>query len=467
MIAPIEKIPIKYTGPVSMNARTINNSIYSIKGQGANGESLKGKPLHLGELMNVLNFLESNIMSNKIHFDGTVPKLLREQVLTNVADIKKLNINSILPIEASSRKNLKDMCRGAAEQSSELFKSIDVNSLIANKTDFPVKNFQNFERDILNSSKNKKDGDEICKEIIDKVFSSEKSYTGSKCVVGIILANIEGKELLDIIAEYFKLCKNDEQKSYLVGALINRFRTNYINKLSSQDDYEAAYQIDSSLEGLQSQQTFLLWSYILRRIERSYNSQQTAVIQKLFSNEHNTFPIGFAAILHPASNSVESLFENAMQLHDDHFVKLLAKNTEQQRYIHQFDTEEFKNFQDELLSKTFLKLGSSSSRVCDIVINHLPEIIGISSGLALGSFIQDHNSLFANLSSQITSSILIREITAKGLQMILPNRKYNVFVNNMEKFSTFYKNAFEANDDVSKRLASQIEKIFNRKLVLT
>ncbi|WP_046759254.1 hypothetical protein [Kordia jejudonensis] len=463
------EIKIKYTGPVSMNARTINSSIYTINGRDVKGESLKSSPLKFDELISVLNFIESNLMSNKIYFDGTIPNNTKELVQQNITSISHLGINKIKPIEATDKKNLEDMCRGAAEQSSELIKEIDLESLIVNKTDRAVKNFEKFEKDILNSARDLKARKEISEKIIEEVFHTGKSYTGSKCVAGIILAKIEGKALVDIVSDYFKLCRSDEQKSYLVGALINRFRTNYINKLSSQDRYEAAYQIDPSLESLQSQQTFLLWKYIFKRIETKYNHKNINVIQNLFSGKYSTFPIGFAAILHPKSNNIESLLENAFRLYDDHFVKLLANNTDDNRYLHKFeDNKEFEEFQNEIFSNyetKYLNLSTPKFK-SNIILNKIPEIIGLSSAVAFNSFIKDHNDLLLQIASGVGIPVIMTEITKKAIALVSPNNKYNVFVNNIEKLSSFYAEAFDSSNDISKKLGSQIEKIFDRKLVL-
>lgn len=461
----IAKIPIKYTGPTALNARSISDSVSTILGRDESGKSLTTNTLEFSELVNLLNFLEVAVMSNQIYYDGTLPVHEISKVQESVGLISELPIGEIQPIQVKNIEHLASLCKGAAEQSSELIKAIQVDALISNSTDRPVKNYTDFKTAILESYKSKRNQKETAQLILNDILESKKSFTGSKCVAGICLAELEDVELIQVVAEKFLVCKNEDEEMHLVGALINRFRTNYINKLASQDEYEAAFLITPGLESIQSQQTVLLWKYLLRRIHREYNDRVYQNVQHLFSGQYTTFPLGFAALLHPGSKNPQSLFENTMRLKNDRFVKLLAKNSPQERYIHQYDEQEFKDFQDSLLGDVYHKFKTGRSASCDMVINRLPEIIGIGAATAFAAFVKDHNTLL-DIASEIAGGVILRDIVAKGLNLILPNRKYNVFLNNLEKLGDFYNEAMNDNDEIQKRMVNQVETIFKRKLIM-
>jgi len=462
----IEKISIKYTGPVSLNARTLLEISQTLHGKKQTGETLKGAPMRLNEFFNLLNFIETSVMSNKIFYDGTLPKHELENLATHVYHLERYSETKIRPIQAKNNAELLEFCKSAAEQSSELFKDINVSSLYKNGLDKPVRNIDAFKNAIFRKYNNHAERNDEAQRIISDIMTERETFNGSKCVAGILSASLEDSDLLGVVSDKFSSCENDiNQQEYLVGSLINRFRINYINKISSQDEYEAAYLIDPSIESIQSQQVLLLWKYILRRIERKYDNEAYQKVQNLFKGKYSTFPLGLAALLNFESKTPHSLFSNTLKLKDKLFLNILAKNTPQERYIHQFDQREFALYQDEILGQTFYKLQNKKFKFCEFINNRIPEVIGTSTGIALAAFVEDINP-YIEMTAGLASAVVLPELLSKGLEFILPNNKYNVFLNNMVKLEEFYRQSIEANEDLEHRLVQQIETIFGRKLIL-
>lgn len=458
-------IPIKYTGSVSLNARTLTGVSQTLAGVDANGTPLQGRPMTMSELMQLLNYLEICVMSDRLYFDGTLPKHELELLAVQINALEKFSNVDIVPIVASDSRQLIGFCQNAAEQASELIREIDPSTLISNTTDRPVKQISGFREAVLRDYPDKNARLEAAQQITFDLLSGRDSFNGGKCVVGLLTAELEQGDLLDIVAQKFRACSDDTEQSYLVGALINRFRINYVNKLSSQDAYEAAYLIDPSIESIQSQQIFLLWKYILKRIERKHMTvAHYEQIQHLFKGRYTTFPLGLAALLNRNSTDPFELLSKTLALKNRMFNEVSSKHTPQMRFIHQFDEKAFGDFQDDVLGDAFEKVLKKRSKWCEFVNNRIPEVIGMAASKALSDLIGDMHFAM-DFTAEYSTTVLLRDTLTKGLEMILPNRRYNVFLNNMQKLETFYKETLASHGDVERLLSKQVERIFNRPLV--
>jgi hypothetical protein len=459
-------IPIKFTGPVSLNSRTFSAVAETLTNVGADKMPLQGRPMHLPELMQLLNYLEICVMTDKLYFDGTLPNHEMELLAAKTGWLQNYSKNQILPITANNSDTLIGYCCSAAEQSSELIRAIDLASLTTNGTDKPVKQISGFRSAILKNYGTRADRLEAARQIADDTLAGKDSFNGGKCVVGILTAELEDMDLLDVVTQKFNACPDELHQSYLVGALINRFRINFINKLSSQDQYEAAYLIDPSIETIQAQQITLLWKYILKRIERK-NTTFTHFnqLEPLFKGRYSTFPLGLAAFLNYKSTDPHELLRQTQSLKSDLFNKVAAKHTPQVRFVHQFDEQSFEDFQDDVLGGILQGIVDKKHKGCTFLNNRVPEILGVAVNQAFGGFLKDIHFIL-DVVMEYTKTELAKQVMAKGMEMIMPNHKYNVFLNNMQKLETYYRDSLSSHADVNRRMEKQVERIFNRPLVL-
>jgi hypothetical protein len=224
--------------------------------------------MSLQELFQLLNYIEVCVMAEKLYFDGTLPSHELEHIHHKSKWLQEFSKNKILPITAENAGILIGYCKSAAEQSSELIQAINIKDILTNGMDRPVKQFQGFRDAILKAYPSEKAKQETSVQIADDILAGKETFNGGKCLIGILTAELPDANLLEIVVEKFDSCTSEEEQAFLVGALINRFRINYVNKISSQDEYEAAYLIDPAIEAIQSQQITLLWRYILKKMER-------------------------------------------------------------------------------------------------------------------------------------------------------------------------------------------------------
>lgn len=261
-----------YSGKVTLNARNITSASESLTGRIRNQENLKGAPMSLGELIGVLSFIESCVMSDHIYFDGTLPPRDVEKLQEDVQGMRKqakdiIGTDRMLSIDSIGVQNpgqLVSLCKQAAEQSSELIAGIELGRLDKSEYDRPLAAseakdvVESFEREVSGAYASVAGRVREAEEIASDIVEGKMTFRGSKCVIGLLTAQCDEFDLLSDVSMKFRSCST-ELKHYLVPALINRFRINYLGGLSA--TRQAPYLADPGIEGLRTDHNRLLWRY--------------------------------------------------------------------------------------------------------------------------------------------------------------------------------------------------------------
>lgn len=467
---------IQYTGPLTLNARSIQQAYYTLFNRDSDWNNLTGREMTISELSNLLSFIEACVMTDRIYFDGTIPPDDVEKTINYIGQLKreiganKLTTKNKINISSIKSKNERDLlcvCKESVEQASELIRNLNPKEILRNNIDEPVKGeISNFIKAINKNYKNFNSRKQESLNILSNIILRKMTFRGSKCVAGILVSECEDYDLLDIVKEKFKLCSNEKQQRYLIAALINRFRTNFINAQASKK--KAAYLANPDIESLRNQQVVLLWKYLFRKLKESYQNKMSDDLNKLFRGEYKSFPIGFIVLMRTRSRNPFDLFETAFKIKEPIFNKIVTKKTPQKRFFHDFDKNEFQDLEEELLSNLYFEIDTGEKK--DVpkyynIINYLiPVIIGAAAASAYSFFIKEFDIQSIIAAKEITTSTSAL-IMKSSLKLMQPNRRYNIYLDNYQKLKDFYSKAV-TNEKVGRSLSEQVNFIFKRKLTL-
>ncbi|MEZ4652359.1 MAG: hypothetical protein R3E12_01800 [Candidatus Eisenbacteria bacterium] len=423
------------------------------------------------ELTNVLSFLEAAVMSDRIYYDGTVPRNDLDRVQHQLARLKREFETTkwkIEPMLAPSESRLYDLCRRSAEQASEMIRTLDLDEVIAGRTDRPVSgNIDDFVSYITKDYGSDRLRTDAAMEIVEKVMADKKTFRGSKCVAGILASELDGFDLLGRVRSVMENATEDERRQ-LIGALINRFRINYLNEESSLDDYEAAFLADPGIESLCSQQVTLLINYLFRKIAEQNRDFPNSEIRSFFTGQHRKLPIGLSILLKAKpGKGPRGLVEAATQLHHRIFTTMAASKTPQQRLIHQFEEDQFRQLEEDLLGDHFADLlegRKKTNPLLRFVNTRIPAILGATAAAALGNVIQDLQTLAIAVGG---SAALQEALTAAGLRLNTPTDRYNVYVDHFQNLKRFFDDAVLLDVTRTKTISGQVEAVFGRSLQLS
>lgn len=466
---------VQYTGPLALNSRSIQQAYCTLFNRDTDGNKLDDKQITINELTNLLSFLEAFVMSDGLYFDGTIPPLDLEVTKKNIYELKnKLGLTksllgrkfNISPIHTKNTEDLLNVCKESAEQASELIVTLDPQQILINNIDEPVKgNITNFLSLVKDNYQNNEMRKQVSLDILSEIVKGNPTFRGSKCVAGVLVAECENYDLLNIVKDKLNLCKNEKQKRCLIAALINRFRTNYINAQASKK--KAAYLANPNIESLKNQQILLLWKYIFRKLKQSFENEMSNDLTKLFKGEYRSFPIGFVVLMRTRSNNPFDLFETAFKIKEPIFNKIIAHKTPQKRFIHHFDEIEYQDLEEKLLSELYYEIDTEKHKKTPKFYNFMnfiiPVIIGVATGSAFTSFVNDVNIASIITAKAAASSTSI--VTKKMLNYLNPNRRYNIYLDNFQKLKDFYVTSLK-HEKIGKSLSDQVESIFKRKLLL-
>lgn len=256
----VPSVPYTFRGALAFNQRTVAGAVATVLGESPAGQSVKGTPMRLSELTNVLLVLESIAMSNGMYLDGTLPP----------NDIDRLR-NELWRVKAQSGVDLDvDFVRATATSLVSMFqKAAEAAALIIDdslarldeQTDEPMGgDISQFLSSIRTAKDDRagRDAAELARGIAEAAAEGRETFRGSKCVAGIVLANRDPVPLVDRAA--LLLDANEAAQRKAVAVLVNRFRINYVNSLASLR--KAAYLADVAIEDLKSAQVVLFCRYL-------------------------------------------------------------------------------------------------------------------------------------------------------------------------------------------------------------
>lgn len=451
----MKTIATEYTGPVTLNNRSIQTGLKFLKGEYA------GQPIEKSALKDLFNFLESYILSNQILFDGTVPP---DQVQKTVDDsavlykkgwLWKKNKYEIKPIEIKTPEKILKLSTDTICEASQLLLNIPKKFDSKNSDSLPESDADAF-CDVFKKAKDLDYGKrkEFATEIIH-----ENKFIGSKCAAGILSSNLEGGKFYKEISSLVLSTKDHKShKAILSSELVNRFRANFVNAMSA--SYGSAYLAHPSVEGLKTQQTMLLWRYLGKKLQSGGTASIQGELQKQVVSEMDSFPYAFALIMHPEVDSIESLLEKADDLRDANFNQLsLSEDGVNKRYIHEMNQSDFERLEDKLFSKTFMKIRSYDSPYKDFLYKsksfQIPALIGAST--ALSSVMFEDTLEAAAFELSLMAGI---KGASLGIQKYQQKRKLNIYRDHFNKWKFLTNEAVKTNC-MGISLESRLQEIFN------
>jgi hypothetical protein len=357
----IPRIPYTFRGGLAFNQRTVAAAVATLLGESENGAHLAGRPLPIGELANVLLLLESVAMADGMYLDGTLPP----------GDIDRLQ-NSIWRVAAQadahltveflrpSSSSLVSMFQESAESATLLM--ADGLDRLRDQSDPPMGgDIQGFVSAIQDAAADAtgRVGACLAQQIAEAAAEGRETFRGSKCVAGIVLANQEAPPLLQRANDLLRSADDATQRK-AVAVLINRFRINYVNSLAGLRD--AAYLADAAIEGLKAAQVVLFCRYLASKISESHVQALSANTQKLFDQELQAVPLGFAILMNARGRSAVELLREALEVRALGFGPAAARAMPQDRHLHQLTDEGFGQFREYLFKSDWARLMNDAER---------------------------------------------------------------------------------------------------------
>lgn len=450
----MKTIAAQYTGPVTLNNRSIQTGLKFLKG------GYEGQSIEKNRLKDLFNFLESYILSNQILFDGTIPSSQMQKTVDDSAVLFKKswfcrkNKYEIKPIKIKTTEEVLKLSTDTISEASQLIlnipKALNSSSLNA-LPDFDASAFC----DVFINAQDL----DYCKrkELASEVIQQNK-FIGSKCAAGILASNLEEGRFYEDISNLVLSTKNQSaHKALLTGELVNRFRANFVNAISA--SYGSAYLAHPSVEDLKTQQTMLLWRYLGKKIQAGSTSSIQGQLQKKVMSEMDSFPYAYALIMHPDVDCIESLLEKADDLKDTSFNKLsLSEEGTSKRYVHEMNQSDFERLEDQLFNKTFMKIRNYDSPYKDFLYKsksfQIPALISASTALSSVMFEEVMEAAVFELG--LMTGL---KATSIGINKYQQKRRLNVYRDHFNKWKFLTDEAVKTNA-MGVSLESRLQKIF-------
>ena len=460
-----------YTGSLAINIRNLNQAMGTFSSNNIN-------PVSINELSNLLQLLESFVMSSNIYYDGTLPPNDLENTnlllskLNQSSDFKSLSVD-IKPILFESDIKILKVCEESIIQAFELIKIIP-NEKDVNSIDGEIENFTSY---FIKDEYKYSDRYNDALQIVSDISEGKETFRGSKCLAGILVSKVDNIYVYDFVKKLFNTSMTDAAKRNLIAKLIDRFRINFISEQASYK--QAAYLANPAIEGLRSQQTSLFWQYTMRRIGKNIlNENSVQNLSETSQQLFETFPIGLSVLMNTPGRNPEALFDTANTMKDKVFNKIMTSETPKERIIHSFSNDEFYNIQDSLFLEKFNKYNSMSKlKRLTLKGTRLILLKGIGS-LVSGGFdvltqlaeelpiieLFDEIPFVDNLSSILgnESAGMIGNFTSYQIDMVakLNQDKYHDYISKNKK------NLLRALDDIENATAisNKVERLFKRPL---
>ena len=247
-----------------------------------------------------------------------------------------------------------------------------------------------------------------------------------------------------------------------MAALINRFRINYINSLSS--DKQSAYLADSRIESIQNYQVLLLTKYLTRKVAQSSKISYKNLPESL-SSSFQKLPIGYAFILNSKSKNPYDLLIEAIEKRNQLSIRYETSQTKF-RYLHQLNEEDLGHLEENLFRKYYDQF-INERRPFESILSRfrhtiIPPVLGQATkgGLrALASFMPGMEQdpvvgYVADVTGEMT-----QEISSK----ISPTAKAQAYVTNINYWKNQYIDTI-ASKNLNQKLDTRIYEIFNKNL---
>jgi hypothetical protein len=252
-----------------------------------------------------------------------------------------------------------------------------------------------------------------------------------------------------------------------IAVLINRFRVNYVNSLAALRD--AAYLADTTIEDLKSQQVVAFSRYFAEKIAAEHRAELSVATRKLFDRHFRGAPLGFAILMNSRGKSAVQLLEEATRIRSAKFAAAAARETPQNRFLHQFDETEFSDFRDYLFREPWSNLLDAIERAkfesCPWRTIQSPGAIGGAAVAAVATMMLF--GPFAVPAGVFVGGVMGNLALAAGDAQGRAALEADVVqIDQYRKLDKYFASAAE-NDRVVQALSDRVETLFGRPLDLT
>jgi hypothetical protein len=313
---PSASTAVRYDGSACLNVRSITAACEALAGAAPNNE-----PLRWSDLSSVLWFVETCVTSKELYFDGTVPKKTTERALEDVGRFKQKHDLEGLKVSAiafSDPRETLDAAHDAIEES-----RLDLESFKLDTTaDKPLDQAEHEE--FVRQLGVALSLPESRREDLALTWVAD-AFRGSKCLAGLIATGEPALRTARVLYD-----RHPDQGPLVTGALINRFRLNYVNQLAAYR--RGAYVPDPNFENLTREHHRLFKDYFLERVVKKLkkDADEPNVLVENMTAENPLPPIGlFALMATRAKGRPAAILETAFQAfrQDDALMRVIWRNT--------------------------------------------------------------------------------------------------------------------------------------------
>lgn len=308
---------IRYDGSACLNVRSITSAC-ALMSETSNA------PLSWEELSTVLWFVETSVTSKALFFDGTVPKETAGAALDQIERFKRQN-DLDLKIAAIAFDDPADTLKAASDALAESRLLIE-NFALDPVADAPVA-----------ESEHRKFAEQF--QLVLGLHDAERrdlalswvadAFRGSKCLAAMVTNGDSALRTVQAIYE-----RHPGQGPLVTGALINRFRLNYVNQLAAKK--KSAYVPNPEFETLTAAHFRLFKDYLLGKVleqvkKSAAKEDEPNVFVENMKAEAPLPPLGLYALLvaRPQKPRPAAILETALNefRSDSGLMKLIWRNT--------------------------------------------------------------------------------------------------------------------------------------------
>jgi hypothetical protein len=274
---------VRYDGSACLNVRSITSACALMSAK-------SDAPLRWADLSTVLWFVETSVTSKALFFDGTVPKETAGKAVEQIERFKSENDLGRLKIGAIAFDDPADTLKAAGDALAESRLLIDNFALDA--ADAPVDDAEHrqfFEQlQIIRAQPEATRRDLAVSWVAD-------AFRGSKCLAAMV---VNGDAALRAAQAIYD--RHSGQGALVTGALINRFRLNYVNQLAAHK--KSAYVPNPEFETLTQAHFRLFKDYLLEKLvaqagKEAAKEETPNVLVENMKAEAPLPPIGLYALL--------------------------------------------------------------------------------------------------------------------------------------------------------------------------
>jgi hypothetical protein len=271
---------VRYDGSACLNLRSITDAVETLGGKA------RGQPMSRQELAGLLWFVEICVTSRRLYFDGTLPPEDVEQaqeVVTGFLHRQKLSDLRIEPIGFKREADILHHATAAIIESSLIIGDLalerDLDRAVRPEEHGAFVRHVNAAAGLTGEARKA--------QALELV---EQRFRGSKCLAGLLGA---GPQVLEGVRRLY--ARHPDRGSLVTGALINRFRLNYLNQLASHK--RGAYVPNPNFEPVTQQHVKLFQDYLVKQVAREAVRDGADLLAEAFREETPLPPIGLYALM--------------------------------------------------------------------------------------------------------------------------------------------------------------------------